>query len=106
MSLNIRELMDKIVNGSVSSDEIASLGEELEEGRQIPENVVQEIYEDFSILRFNYTMEVLVKSVVTYLVRPKSCNGLALRDYKRALRILKFILKETEELYEAEKEDE
>jgi hypothetical protein len=98
--------MDKVVNGMVSSDEIAKLGEDLEDGLAIPADTSKEIYEDFSILRFNYTMEVLIKSVVTYLVRPKSCNGSALRDYKRALRILKFVLKETEELYEAEKEDE
>jgi hypothetical protein len=105
MSLNIRELMDKIVDGSVSSDDIKRFGELLEDGDKLGAEEVLDIYEDLSVLRYNYTMEVLMKTVIAYLVRHKPNNGAAAKDYRRAARILKVIIQQTEELYEAEQED-
>lgn len=106
MSLNIRELMDKIVDGAISSDDIKRLGEVIEDGEAISKEEILDIYEDLSVLRYNYTMEVLMKTVIAYLVRHKPNNGVAAKDYRRASRILKVILQQTEELHEAEQEDQ
>jgi hypothetical protein len=106
MSLNIRELMDKIVDGAISSDDIKRLGEVIEDGEEISKEEILDIYEDLSVLRYNYTMEVLMKTVIAYLVRHKPNNGAAAKDYRRASRILKVILQQTEELHEAEQEDQ
>jgi hypothetical protein len=106
MSLNIRELMDKIVDGAISSDDIKRLGEVIEDGEEISKEEILDIYEDLSVLRYNYTMEVLMKTVIAYLVRHKPNNGTAAKDYRRASRILKVILQQTEELHEAEQEDQ
>jgi hypothetical protein len=106
MSLNIRQLMDKITDGSISSDDINDIGIQINDGEELDETTIKELYEDLSVVRYNYTMEVLLKTAVEYFIRPKASNARALRDYKRGLNILKFIIKETEELHEAEQEDE
>jgi hypothetical protein len=106
MSLNIRQLMDKIAEGSISSDDINDIGIQLNDGEELDETTIKDLYEDLSVIRYNYTMEVLMRTAVTYLMRPKTSNARAIRDYKRGLNILKFVIKETEELHEAEQEDQ
>lgn len=103
--MSIRQLMDKITDTEVTSDMLFKMASDLEDGDELSAEEAAKIVEDFSVIRYNYTMEVLVKTITNYLIRTKSCNGAAIRDYKRALRILKFVIKETEELYEAEQKE-
>lgn len=104
MSMNIRQLMDKIVDGGITSDDISDIGDKLNDGEELDETTINSLFEDLSVIRYNYTMDTLIRTTMTYLIRPKSSNARALRDYKRAMNILKFVIKETEELYEAEQE--
>jgi hypothetical protein len=96
--------MDKIVDGGITSDDISDIGEKLNEGEELDEITVNNMFEDLSVIRYNYTMDTLIRTAMTYLIRPKSSNARALRDYKRAMNVLKFVIKETEELYEAEQD--
>jgi len=105
MSMSIRQLMDKITDSEVTSDMLVKMASDLEDNEVLSTEEITSLIEDFSVIRYNYTMDVLIKSIGMYLIRSKSCNGAALRDYKRALRILKFVIKETEELYDAEQKE-
>jgi hypothetical protein len=105
MSMSIRQLMDKITDSEVTSDMLVKMALDLEDNEVLSTEEITSLIEDFSVIRYNYTMDVLIKSIAMYLIRSKSCNGAALRDYKRALRILKFVIKETEELYDAEQKE-
>jgi hypothetical protein len=105
MSMSIRQLMDKITDSEVTSDMLVKMALDLEDNEVLSTEEITSLIEDFSVIRYTYTMDVLIKSIAMYLIRSKSCNGAALRDYKRALRILKFVIKETEELYDAEQKE-
>lgn len=102
MSLNIRQLMDKIVDGNLDSKAIVEIGDALQDDEEITVDAQKAMYEDLSMLRYHQTIEVLLKSTVAYLVRPKRDNAGCIKDYKRALHILKFIIREAEDLHEAE----
>lgn len=103
--MSIGQLMDKITDGDMASDTLASIGSDIEDGVDIDLSKVKGLHEDLSLLRYNYTIEVLIKTICMYMIRSKSCLGASVKDYKRALRILKFVISETEELYEAEQEE-
>lgn len=105
MTMSIGQLMDKITDGDMASDTLASIGSDIEDGVDIDLSKVKGLHEDLSLLRYNYTIEVLIKTICMYMIRSKSCLGASVKDYKRALRILKFVISETEELYEAEQEE-
>ena len=97
--------MDKITDGDMPSETLARIGADLEDDVEIEISKIKGMHEDLSLLRYNYTIEVLIKTICMYMIRSKSCLGASLKDYKRALRILKFVISETEELYEAEQEE-
>ena len=103
--MSIGQLMDTITDGDMASDTLASIGSDIEDGVDIDLSKVKGLHEDLSLLRYNYTIEVLIKTICMYMIRSKSCLGASVKDYKRALRILKFVISETEELYEAEQEE-
>jgi hypothetical protein len=106
MSMNIRQLMDKIVDGNLDSSAIVEIGEALENEEELTIDALKAMYEDLSTLRYHQTIEVLLKSTVAYLVRPKRDNAGCIKDYKRALHILKFIIREAEDLHEAENRED
>ncbi len=106
--LNLRDLIDHVVEGNLDGERINNLKEELEEGGVIESEEGLDVLEDLISLRLAFTVEELIKTTVFHLLKPKDNNKKALRDFRKSIRLLSFIIARTKEfvrLEEANEED-
>lgn len=104
--LNLQELIDHIVEGNINCDRLNELKEELEEGQDISSEEGLDLCEDLVSLRLAFTIEELIKTTVFHLLKPKGNNKKALRDYRKSLRLLSFIVARTKEFSDLEENRE
>jgi hypothetical protein len=100
--LSLQELIDHVTEGNIKCDRLNELKEELEEGHTISSEEGLDMCEDLVSLRLAFTIEELVKTTVFHLLKSKSNNKKALRDYRKSLRLLSFIVARTKEFVDLE----
>ena len=104
--LNLQELIDHVVEGNIDGNRLNELREELEDGQIISSEEGLDMCEDLVSLRLAFTIEELVKTTVFHLLRPKDNNKKALKDYRKSLRLLSFIVARTKEFASLEENRE
>lgn len=102
--LNLKNLMDHVVEGNFTSEELNELKEDLQDGGRISADTGLDLLEDVMSLRLAYTVEELIKTIVFHLLKPKDDNKRALRDYRKSLRLLAFVIARTKEFVSLEEE--
>jgi hypothetical protein len=101
----LAELTDKLVEGSLNNEELASLEDQIRDYGDVCEKDLKALFQDLINLRYNYTMEMVSKNIASYLLRPKKTPEQALRDYKKVVFLSKFLLAETQKALDDEKEN-
>ena len=101
----LEELTDKLVEGSLDNEDLASLEEQIRDDGDVCEKDLKALFEDLISLRYNYTLEMVSKNIANYLLRPKKTPEHALRDYKKVGFLSKFLLAETQKALNDEKEN-
>lgn len=99
------ELTDKLVDGLLSNDDLASLEDQINDDGDVCEKDLKSLFQDLISLRYNYTLEMVSKNIASYLLRPKKTPEQALRDYKKVVFLSKFLLAETQKALDDEKEN-
>ena len=103
----LAELTDKVVEGILDNDDLDALREKIADSEELENGELKNLFEDLVNLRYNYTLEMVSKNIGSYLLRPKKSAEQALRDYKKCLVLVKFLLVETRKaLNEQEENDE
>lgn len=100
----LAELTDKLVEGSLDNEELASLEEQIQDYGDVCEKDLKALFQDLVNLRYNYTLEMVSKNIANYLLRPKKTPEQALKDYKKVVFLSKFLLAETQKAINDEKE--
>jgi hypothetical protein len=102
----LAELTDKVVEGILDNDDLESLRERISDSEELDNDELKDLFEDLINLRYNYTLEMVSKNIGSYLLRPKKSAQQALRDYKKCLVLVKFLLVETRKALDEQEEND
>lgn len=105
MFKDINELMDLIIGSeNIKSEDIIQLGEKLETKKPLDKKEVDKIYVELRTMRYLFTIEKTIKKLIMYLTRNKSTIAAELADYRRAEKLLKFLVREANGMFDQEQE--
>jgi len=97
-------LIDSCVDGRLTFDDLTIIKQNIESKNGIAGWYAQNAFLDLATLRYRFTMEVLISTILFYLTKPRSTSKRALKNFKLANELLEFVIKETQDLIKREKE--
>jgi hypothetical protein len=95
-------LIDSCVEGNLTFDDITVIKQNIDAKNSISGWYAKNAFHDLATLRYRFTMEVVVSTVLYYLTRPRSTSKKALKNFKLAKQLLDFIVEETGDLVKNE----
>ncbi len=99
-------LIDSCVDGRLTFDDLTVIKQNLESKNGISGWYAKNAFMDLATLRYRFTMEVLISTVLFYLTKPRSTSKRALKNFKLANELLSFVIKETQDLIKREEEEQ
>lgn len=104
----LASLIDNCVDGNLTFDDITVIKQSIDTKNSINGWYAKNAFHDLATLRYRFTLEILVSTVLYYLTRPRSTSKKALKSFKLAQQLLDFVVDETSDLIkrEAKQNDE
>lgn len=104
MRLDMKAVMDRLAEGQLDTDALAGMKEALDEGEPdaIDDEDKESLVVDLINLRFNSTTDVLLRTATHYISKPKETIEANVKDLKRAVSILKFVIRQFQGIIEIE----
>ena len=99
-------LIDSCVEGNLTFDDITVIKQNIDTKNSISGWYAKNAFHDLATLRYRFTMEIVVSTVLYYLTRPRSSSKKALKNFKLAKQLLDFVVDETGDLVKKEAEQD
>jgi len=97
-------LIDSCVEGQLTFDDLSIIKEHIDSKNAITGWYAKNAFHDLATLRYRFTMEVVVSTILYYLTRPRGTSRKALKNFKLAQQLLAFIIDETDDLIKREEQ--
>jgi hypothetical protein len=106
--LNMQEIMDKLTDSDLTSEDLIRIKDFLDDNdsEAISVEEVHTLTTDLINLRFNATVDILIKNIQHYLNRPKKTNRDTLRDLRRASSLVRFLIEQYRGIVRVEEEQQ
>jgi hypothetical protein len=95
-------LIDNCVDGKLTFDDMSMIYTDIKNKNSITGWYAKNAFHDLATLRYRFTLEMMVSTIIYLLSKPRSTTKKAIDNFEKAYDLLGFIINETKTLQKRE----